>query len=82
MGEEWNTLNDYIYPSSGLVAETFNLRGRGFLKEGYAADIVIIDPDTFSSMADFRNPERISECVEYLFVNGSLAIHEGKATEN
>jgi len=81
VNEKWISLGDFIYRSSGLVAETFNLCGRGFLRTGYAADIAIIHPDKFSPKADFQNPERLSEGVDYLFVNGALAIQKGEATD-
>jgi len=70
-------LESFLYRSSGLVADTFNLCGRGYLKPGYKADIVIFDPKTFAPLADFQNPERLSEGVKYLFVNGSLAVNDG-----
>ena len=68
----------FFYRSSGLVADTFGLCERGYLKKGYAADIALIDPDAFAPKADFQNPELLSEGVQYLMVNGSIAIADGK----
>ncbi|MBL4852900.1 MAG: amidohydrolase family protein [Robiginitomaculum sp.] len=70
-------VESFLYRSSGLVADTFNLCGRGYLKPGYKADIVVFDPKIFAPLADFQNPERLSEGVKYLFVNGRLAVNEG-----
>ncbi len=72
------SLEDYIYRSSGLVAETFGLCDRGFLREGYKADIAIIDPDNFIAHADFKSPNRLTTGVSYLFVNGVPVIHDGE----
>lgn len=68
----------FIYRSSGLVADTFGLCGRGYLKPRYAADIAIIDPDKFAPKADFQNPEEIAEGVVHLFVNGRETITKGQ----
>ncbi len=64
----------FFYRSSGLVADNFNLCGRGYLKPGYAADILILDPKEYAPKADFQNPEKLSEGVVYLFINGRPAI--------
>ena len=68
----------FLYKSSGLVADTFNICERGYLKTGYKADIVIFHPDKFKAKADFQNPELLSEGVEYLFINGQMAVEHGK----
>jgi len=66
----------FFYRSSGLVADSFGLCERGYIKVGYAADIAVINPKTFAPEADFQNATRLSKGVEYLFVNGALAISE------
>lgn len=70
-------INAFLYKSSGLVADTFNICERGYLKLGYKADIVIFNPDAFKAKADFQNPELLSEGVKYLFVNGALVVENG-----
>ncbi len=64
----------FVHRSSGLVAETFNICDRGFLREGFFADIAIIDADRFSSMATYESPTELSEGVEFLLVNGAIVI--------
>jgi len=68
---------DFIYQSSGLAAETFGLCDRGFLREGYRADIVIFDPEKFRAKADYQNPEQLSQGVEYLIINGIVSVDSG-----
>ncbi len=70
-------LETFLYRSSGFAADTFKLCGRGYIKTGYKADIVVFDPETFAPMADFQNPDVLSQGVAYLFVNGKLAVNEG-----
>ncbi len=78
--ERWIDLPSFVHRSTGLVADTFGLCGRGYLRNGYAADVVVIDPDSFAPRADFRNPEELSAGVLYAFVNGEAAIDDGMLT--
>jgi len=73
------TEESFFYRSSGQVADSFGLCERGYLKAGYKADILILDPDGFIANADFQNPERLTQGVEYLFVNGQAAIYQSQA---
>lgn len=67
-------IGDFLYQSAGLAAETFAIPQRGFLREGYFADIVVFDPKTFRARADYTDPERLSEGVVHLLINGQFAI--------
>lgn len=69
-------IETYFYRSSGMVADTFGLCDRGYLKKGYAADIAILNPETFAPKADFQNADTLSVGIEHLFVNGQAAISE------
>ena len=64
----------FVHRSSGLVADTLRLCDRGYLRPGYAADIVIIDEPEFQPLADFEDPDRLSSGVVHLLVNGTLVI--------
>jgi hypothetical protein len=41
---------------------------------------VVFDPERFAPMADYAHPRELSRGVEYLLVNGRLAIADGKLT--
>lgn len=70
------TQSGFIYRSAGLAAETFGMDGRGFIKTGYYADIVVFDPLSFTPNATYADPERLSEGVVDLIVNGEIAIKD------
>ncbi|GAB3023340.1 N-acyl-D-amino-acid deacylase family protein [Bowmanella dokdonensis] len=72
------SLTDFIHRSSALTASTFGLSGRGRLASGMAADVLIFDPGTYRPLADFSEPERLSEGVSWLWVNGKVAIEKGQ----
>lgn len=78
VGKSLMTEAAFFYRSSGLVADTFGLCDRGYLKTGFKADIAVIDPKTFAPVADFHSAEKLSEGVVYLFVNGKTAIKNKK----
>jgi N-acyl-D-aspartate/D-glutamate deacylase len=75
------TLDWFIRSSTGLTADMFKLDRRGYLREGYFADLVIFDPKRYRPKADYVHPRRLSEGVEALFVNGTPAILAGKLTD-
>jgi N-acyl-D-aspartate/D-glutamate deacylase len=74
------SLLDFINGSTGRTAEIFKLDRRGYLRPGYFADVVVLDPRSYRPKADYINPERLSEGVGTLLVNGRIAIDGGKAT--
>ena len=61
-------------------AVTFNMTGRGELKEGYAADICIFNPDTVIDKGTFIDPIQYPEGIEYVIIGGELAVEKGKHT--
>ena len=70
----------YARRSAGLAADFFGLCDRGYIEPGRKADIAIIDTDNFLPMADFENPTELATGVEFLVVNGELAIADGAPT--
>jgi N-acyl-D-amino-acid deacylase len=74
------TTEQFVHRSSGLTAEIIGLEGRGLLREGYAADIVVLDPRRYAARATYEEPELYSEGVLYTIVNGELAIDRATAT--
>jgi N-acyl-D-aspartate/D-glutamate deacylase len=74
------SLDEFIRSSTGRTADMFKLDRRGYLKEGYFADVVVFDPARYRPKADYVHPKMLSEGVEELWVNGAPAIHAGKMT--
>ena len=73
-------LEDAIRKFSALPAQRMRLTDRGVLKEGMWADIVVFDPATIKDVATFADPNRLSQGMEYVLVNGGLVIDQGKMT--
>ncbi len=73
-------LEEAIRKFSALPAQRMKLADRGVLKQGMWADVVVFDPETVRDLATFDNPNRLSEGMEYVLVNGVPVIEEGKMT--
>lgn len=69
-----------IRKMTGKAADTIGLTDRGYLKDGYAADILVIDFDNIKDNGDYTNPKQLATGIDYSIVNGNILIDEGKAT--
>jgi N-acyl-D-amino-acid deacylase len=74
------TLEDAIRKFSSLPAQRMRLTDRGVLKQGMWADVVVFDPETVRDVATFDEPNRLSEGMEYVLINGVPVIENGKMT--
>lgn len=66
--------------TSALPAQTFNLKYRGQIKKDYFADIVVFDGDKVTDNATYKNPRRQPDGIEYVVVNGKIAVYKEKVT--
>ncbi|MDD7739098.1 MAG: hypothetical protein PUJ62_03380, partial [Lachnospiraceae bacterium] len=76
----FDRFEDRVYKTSGRSAEILGLKDRGLLKEGYAADVVVLDPDNLKSHRDYAVPWTLPEGIEFVFVNGKAAVRNGQLT--
>lgn len=74
-------VEEIVRRNTSLAAQQFRLNDRGLIKEGMKADISVIDLDNYSyplpTEIDYSNPLVNAEGVEYVLVNGKLALDEG-----
>lgn len=74
------SLEDAIRKFSALPAQRMRFSDRGVLKAGMWADVVIFNPETIRDLATYINPNRLSQGMEYVLVNGVPVIANGKMT--
>ena len=72
------TLEEAIRRMTSLPAQKFQLRDRGLLREGYAADIVIFDEQKVQDLSTYDKPHQYSTGFQYVLINGQLTVDEGK----
>lgn len=74
------TLEEAVRKMSAAVAARLSLADRGLLRVGMYADVVVFNPNTIADRATFEQPHQLSVGVEYVFVNGTAVVREGKPT--
>jgi len=74
------TMQEAIRKLSGFPATNLSLKSRGFLRQGYFADIVIFDEKTVTDNATFDTPLKFADGMEYVFVNGVPVIEKSNHT--
>ncbi len=74
------TMEQAIRKMTSFPAERYGLAGRGVLRDGLKADIVVFDPVTVDGTATFTKPKQFPSGIEYVFVNGKAVVEKGKHT--
>lgn len=69
-----------IYKITGGPAQKLGLKDRGLIKKGYWADLVLFNPDKIIDRATFENPFQYPDGIEYVWVNGTMAVGRGECT--
>ncbi|MGB8480774.1 MAG: D-aminoacylase [Acidobacteriaceae bacterium] len=73
-------LGEAVRKMTSLPAQRFGLAQRGWIREGYYADLVLFDPGTVRDVATFDDPVRPSAGIEAVWVNGILSYRGQTAT--
>ncbi len=73
-------LSEAIYKMSAFPADFLGLGKRGYIREGYAADIAIFDPVKIIDRSDWVHPEKLATGMMHVLVDGKLALHDEKIT--
>ncbi len=72
------SLEQAIHKMTGKTAAVFGLADRGLIAAGYAADLVLFDPDRIIDRGTFIDPVQYPLGIAYLFVNGELLIERNE----
>ena len=74
------TLEDMIHHLTGRPAARLKLVRRGLVRPGYAADLVLFDPETIRETATFEHPKQPAAGIQLVLVNGVPALDAGRPT--
>ncbi|MEE8585075.1 MAG: D-aminoacylase [Acidobacteriota bacterium] len=76
----WFSLEEAIRKMTSMPAARLGLNERGLIRTGFRADLTLFDPGKIIDHSDFQNPDRLSEGVELVLVNGVAVWEKGRAT--
>jgi len=72
------TLHEAVRKMTGLSAARFGLIGRGEIRLGHWADLVLFDPATVRDTARFDDPVQRADGIVAVWVNGVLSYRNGE----
>lgn len=76
--EKLFSLAEAVYRMTGFAAAKFGLRERGCVQPGAFADLVLFDPQRIIDRGTFEDPHRLPEGIHAVFVNGVMAVANGR----
>ena len=80
--EQLIRLPEAVRKMTSMPANRFGLAGRGLIREGYSADLVLFDPGTIIDTATFSDPVRAAKGIAGVWVNGVLSYSAKGPTTN
>lgn len=76
--EKLVTLEDAIRRMTSFPANRLGIKDRGIIAEGYAADLVLFDPNQIHDRATYENPRQFPEGIHTVIVNGHVLVEMGE----
>lgn len=74
------TLEDAIKRMTSLPTKLLKIEDLGLIKENYFANIVVFDEDKISDNATYDNPKQYTSGMDYVIVNGKVALRNKELT--
>lgn len=74
------SLEEAIYKMTYLGAKNTGIKNRGLIKEGYYADLVLLDPTTVADQSTLDQPTALSKGVAMVWINGRIIYREQRHT--
>ncbi|MEO3798666.1 amidohydrolase family protein [Nonomuraea sp. B1E8] len=85
LGRHVRELGDWTWERAAVhlaahPARRFGLAGRGLVRGGFAADVVVFDPDTVADLATYAAPRTLASGVDDVLVSGVRVLAGGELT--
>ncbi len=74
------SVENAIRASTSLPAQILRLQDRGLIRDGFYADLAVLDLVTIRDRSTPENPHHYSEGVDYVFVNGQSVVEKNMPT--
>ena len=75
------TLEEAVRKMTSWPATRMRLKGRGLLREGFWADVVVFDLDRVQDRATYEEPVLFPEGIDIVLVNGVVVVEDGRHTQ-
>ncbi|MBQ6545935.1 MAG: D-aminoacylase [Lachnospiraceae bacterium] len=75
------SFEEAVRKQTSLTAERWGLANKGLIRDGYDADLVLLDYDALRDKADYVNPRQLTEGIEKVFVAGKCVFTDGHLTD-
>ncbi|HEV2388617.1 MAG TPA: amidohydrolase family protein [Candidatus Acidoferrales bacterium] len=74
------SVQDVIRASTSLPAQILRIEDRGLIREGYSADLAVLDLSTIRDRSTPEKPHQYSDGVDYVLINGQMVVDHTKPT--
>jgi N-acyl-D-amino-acid deacylase len=74
------TIEEAVRKMTSANAAKIRVFDRGLLRPGMWADLTVFDPETIADRATYENPHQYPAGIEWVIVNGTVVLAQGKHT--
>ncbi|MFE7614407.1 amidohydrolase family protein [Streptomyces sp. NPDC057496] len=75
------TLEECVAHLTSRPARRLRLTDRGYVREGYRADLVLFDPATVAAGSTFEEPRTLPAGIPHVLIDGRFVIEDGHRTQ-
>jgi N-acyl-D-amino-acid deacylase len=75
------SLEECVAHLTARPAARLRLPDRGFVREGYRADLVLFDPATVAAGSTFEEPRTLPTGIPHVLIDGRFVIEDGRRTD-
>ncbi|MDX2525856.1 N-acyl-D-amino-acid deacylase family protein [Streptomyces europaeiscabiei] len=75
------SLEEYVAHLTSRPAARLRLADRGLVREGYRADLVLLDPATVAAGSTYEAPRTLPTGIPYVLVDGRFVVEDGRRTD-
>lgn len=75
-------LEEGIRKMTGFTAETIGINDRGFIRQGYKADLLLFDPNEVKENTTYENTFQLASGFRYVILNGTIVKEDTNFSEN
>ncbi|MFD7442534.1 amidohydrolase family protein [Streptomyces sp. NPDC059909] len=75
------SLEEAVAHLTSRPAARLRLPDRGYVREGYRADLVLFDPDTVAAGSTYDAPRTLPAGIPHVLIDGRFVIEDGKRTD-